>query len=83
MLSLLLTVLTDISLILLVFLVLFASRNFSEEKRPPSNEEYSFSGIEGNEIEDNNSYDYTDAIKNYLAKKEPLEEHFPSAKKTD
>lgn len=81
MLSLLLTVLTDISLILLVFLVLFASRNFSEEKRPPSNEEYSFSGIEGNEIEDNNSYDYTDAIKNYLAKKEPLEEHFPSAKK--
>lgn len=77
LLSLLLTILTDIILVLLVVLVLFSSEKFSEEKRHPSKQEYSISEAEGSSL----TNDYKNAIKNYLKKGDPLEEHFPSAKK--
>lgn len=78
LLSLFFTILTDIGLILLVFLALFASGKFSEEDRPPSNQNYSFSGAGAGITEQD---DYANALKNYLKKNDPLEEHFPPAKK--
>lgn len=76
LLSLFLTIITDIGLILLVFLVLFTSGKFSEKDRPSSNYSYNYSNKENATVSN-----YKDAIKNYFGKSEPLEEHFPSAKK--
>lgn len=66
---------------LFVALILFASGKFSEEKYPPPDAEISYNHADPNADIHYADIDYTDIVKNYMNKGDPLEKHFPSAKR--